>query len=199
MRNSEFAIRNRFRKPTAYSLRPAFTMIEVLIVVAIVALLVAVMVGVVDNIETQGKIALTENSLKILDAALKEFHDITGHYPVDNWGDRDTTTGCLIAGATDSGDAPESDEVLYLQLSILPQTREIISELPEQLLTQAHNGITVQLAHDLTEDTPYLRRIVDAWGNALIYDDHDDPDRFPEITSDGADPSTTEDNITNED
>ncbi|NIA06839.1 MAG: prepilin-type N-terminal cleavage/methylation domain-containing protein, partial [Actinobacteria bacterium] len=144
MRNSKCEIRN------ARS-RAAFTLVEVLIVVAILALLAAALVGVSSFITTQRNTALTKNCLDVLDAALAEFRDITGHYPVDDWGVRDTSPGCLIAGATlTSASAPRSSELLYLQLSLLPQTRDIIAKLPDQLLVQPIDTsdilITVELA-----------------------------------------------------
>ena len=185
--------------------RWGFTLVEVLIVVAILALLVAVLVGVASSISTQRDTALTKNCLDILDAALAEFREITGHYPVDDWTAAITDSTCLIDGATKTPgtDDPGPSEVLYLQLSILPQTREIIAKLPDQLLTKpldaSDNLITVQLAGQ-SGNTPYLRRVVDAWGTPLEYtrDSSDPDDVFPTIASAGADPGTTEDDITNE-
>ena len=216
MRNSKLKTRNYFLKPQASSvssafhlssspltphpsrLFTAFTMVEVLIVVAILALLVAVLLGVSNFINTQKNTALTENCLVILDAALGEFYAITGHYPVDDWGNIGDP-GSLIAGAN-SGGTPEPDELLYLQLSILPQTRDIIAKLPEKLLTAPHDGITVQLADQPGLNTPYLRRIVDAWGNPLDY--FVPASGFPVISSfgpDGLDDGGGNDDITNED
>jgi len=174
--------------PSAFRLPPfGFTMVEVLIVVAIMALLVSVLVGVAGRIDDQRNTTLTENCLDILDAALREFREITGHYPVDDWGDIDTTS--LIYNANAPGVPPESDELLYLQLSILPQTREIISKLPNQLITAPQSDATVQLLDNPTADTPYLQSIVDAWGNVLVYtrDSAHPNDVFPTITSDGPD------------
>lgn len=186
-----------------------FTLVEVLIVVAILAVLVAALVGASIAINTQRDTALTKNCLDVLDATLAEFRAITGKYPVDAWDDdggKMRAVGSLIDGATWGNVEPNSDELLYLQLSLLPQTREMISKLPVRLVVAAHNDAKVQLAHDLTEDTPYLQSIVDAWGNALSYDDYDDPDRFPLIRSDGPDgpnapagDGATDDDINNED
>ena len=187
MANSQFAIRNS-------KSHFAFTMVEVLIVVAILALLVVILLGVSGAITTRKKTALTENCLNVLDAALTEFRDITGKYPVDDWGD---IGGSLIAGATESDGPPEPNELLYLQLSILPQTRDIIAKLPNQLIVAPLSGATVTISGQVS---PYLRSVVDAWGNALEYDDYNDPDRFPEIRSSGSDGDLdTEDDITNED
>lgn len=198
-------MRKPLLQPLAYNPRPAFTLLEVLIVVAIVALLVAVMVTAWGPIDEQAKIALTKNCLDTLDAALRRFHDITGRYPVDTWADIDDP-GSLIAGASqiDGADEPSSSELLYLQLNVLPKTRDMIAGIDGQLLVQpldsGDNSITVELADQLGVLTPDLRRIVDAWGNVLIYDDHDDPDRFPLIYSCGPDTTFgTEDDITNED
>ena len=174
-----------------------FTLIEVLIVVGIIALLVAGVVGVSGYLQTQKYVVLTEQCVKILSTAVAEFYDVTGHYPVDNWGDRGDD-GSRIAGATASGGNPNSDELLYLQLSILPQTRGIISDLPEKLLAPPHNGITVQLAHDPGTDTPYLRAIVDPWGNPLDYSTSSGSAVIRSAGPDG-DLAATEDNISNED
>lgn len=172
--------------------RDGFTLVEVLIVVAILAVAAVALVGVSSYLQTQSSIALTEQCVELLSTAVAEFHDITGHYPIDEnaWDDRNDPAilpGCRLAGAEDTNGPANSDELLYLQLSLLPQTREIISKLPEKLIAAPLSEATVQLAHDPLADTPYLRSIVDAWGNALEYDDYNDPDRFPLIRSDGPD------------
>ncbi|MBA7553769.1 hypothetical protein ES705_46368 [subsurface metagenome] len=172
---------------------------------AILAVAAVALVGVSSYLQTQSSIALTEHCLELLSTAVAEFHDITGHYPIDDWTVRNNviiSPGCRIAGANNLGGTPSSEEMLYLQLSLLPQTREIISKLPERLLAAPHDGVTVRLAHDPLADTPYLRSIVDAWGNALEYDDYNDPDRFPLIRSDGPDKTNDNgggDDIDNED
>lgn len=191
--------------------RWGFTLVEVLIVVAILALLVAVLVGVASSISTQRDTALTKNCLDILDAALAEFREITGKYPVDDWKDDVVPgtmdpVGSLIDGAekdNPSDPDPNEDELLYLQLSILPQTRAIIAKLPSQLITAPISNATVKLAGQ-SENTPYLQSIVDAWGTPLNdgpgdpADDTTDPyDVFPRLWSSGpdGDSATTEDNI----
>ena len=192
MRNSKLKIRNSKStalQPTASSLQPAFTLVEVLIVVAILALVAAGLVGVSSYLQTQSKTVLTEKCVELLSTAVAEFYDITGHYPIDKWADIGAD-GSRIAGATESDGPPNSDELLYLQLNLLPQTREIISRLPEKLLAAPHDGITVQLAHDLSADTRYLRSIVDPWHTdndprPLNYQ-RNDPD-FPSIWSNGPD------------
>ena len=180
--------------------RDGFTLVEVLIVVAILAVVAVGLVGLSSYLQTQNDTVLTEKCVELLSTAVAEFHDITGHYPIDDWDVRNTSTGCRIAGAQLGGtDEPESDELLYLQLSLLPQTRAIIAKLPEKLLAAPLSGATVQLAHDPLADTPYLRSIVDAWGNALKYEEVSGG--FPIIRSYGPDgPSgSTEDDISNAD
>lgn len=193
----------RLRYHVAFPLaRRAFTMVELLIVVAILAILVAVLLGVSSYITTQNNTALTRNCMDILDAAIGEFHAITGRYPVDDWIDNGgymDAVGSLIDGAEAPGGPPGEDELLYLQLSLLPQTREIIAKLPEQLLAQS--SVTVEIGG---QPTPYLRSIVDAWGTPLN-DDPGDPDDdtsdpydvFPRLWSNGPDRTPrTEDDIT---
>ena len=174
--------------------RDAFTLVEVLIVVAIIGLMAAGLVVVSSYVQTQGRVALTDQSVKLLSTAVAQFHDITGHYPVDNWGSI-ASTGSRIAGASSPG-TPNPDELLYLQLSLLPQTRAIISKLPEELVRAPTT--TVQLAHDPSANTPYLQSIVDPWDNPL---DYDASGSYPVIQSAGPDGdlATTEDNISNED
>ncbi len=201
--HSQFATRNS-------QSRLGFTLTEVLIVVAIIALLAAGLVGVSNYVQTQGNVALTEQCVKLLSTAVAQFHDITGHYPIDNWTDSQDGAShsySRILNANRSG-TPNSDELLYLQLSLLPQTREIISKLPEKLL--AAPAGTVQLAGQ-SSPTPYLRSVVDPWHTdndprPLNYErDTTDPDGvFPRIWSNGPDgKSSTDaekaDDITNED
>ncbi len=214
MRNSKLKIRNS--KST--SLQPAFTLVEVLIVVAILTLVAAGLLGVSNYIHTQSNVTLTKHCLELLSKAVADFHDITGHYPIDAWPATDDWDaqdsgkyiylGCRIRYATENGGPPNSDELLYLQLSLLPQTRQIIAKLPEKLL--AAPGSAVQLAGQ-SSNTRYLRSIVDPWGNALnyalVYYDSDgippaeDPDvTFPDLSSNGPDGDPgTEDDISNKD
>ena len=166
----------------------AFTLTEILIVVAILALLVTMLVVGASFIQTRNKTILTKKSLDILSTAIAEFRDITGHFPIDKdeWVDRDDSDvlpGCRLAEATaDDEVALQGSELLYLQLSLLPQTREIIANLSDRLLATANT--TVQLASNPLSDTRYLRSIVDAWGNTINYDvEADDPD-VPDATDD---------------
>ena len=176
--------------------RNGFTIVEVLIVVAILALAAVALVGVGRYMQAKNDAILTEKCVELLSVAVAECYDLTGHYPVDDWPSRNDD-GSRIRNATSSG-TPAPDEVLYLQLSILPQTRKIISKLPGKLLAAPLSGATVQLAHDLSTDTPYLRSIVDPWGNVLVYQEV--AGGFPIIRSDGPDGNgNTVDDISNED
>ena len=210
MRYAKRQIRRCLLKPQASSPKPGFpdgfTIVELLIVVAILALAAVALVGVTIHIQTQGDVALTKQSVQLLSAAVAQFYDITGHYPVDDWTNRDDD-GSRIYGANSSG-TPKPDELLYLQLSLLPQTRKIIAKLPDQLLAKPHDDITVTLGG---QQTPYLRSIVDPWHTE---DDHRPlryirnvssvGEGFPTIRSDGPDGESTSaadklDDISNED
>ncbi len=161
-----------------------FTLVEVLVVVAIVALLVGVLVGVTGYIDSKKNAALTENCLTILKTAVTEYRDITGHYPIDHWDDQ-LDLGSRLAGAVlaDDNFEPKSDELLYLQLNLLPQTREIIAKLPGQLLAKPESSAVVLVAG---RESRYLRSILDGWENPISY--QLDPDTvFPDIWSDGPD------------
>ena len=139
---------------------------------------------------------------------MAEFYDITGHYPVDVWVDVDgdniidddpnpNIRRLIDRAELRSGSLVDaSDELLYLQLSLLPQTQGIIAKLPERLL--AAPGAAVRLAGQ-SSNTPYLRSIVDPWGNAL---DYDTSGSFPRIWSYGPDKTNNDgagDDISNED
>ncbi len=184
--------------------RDGFTLVEIMIVVAILAVVAVGLVGLNSHLETQNRIALTEHCLEILSKAVAEFHDITGHFPVDAWLDIDATpgiddeTGSRINGAVldDPSVVPEPNELLYLQLSLLPQTREIIANLPEKLLEEPLSGATVDLVGQ-SPNTPYLRSIVDPWHTdndpqPLNYqrDTTNPDDVFPSIWSSGTDGKT---------
>ena len=194
-----------------------FTLVEILVVVAILALLVAGLAGLTNYMGTRTKIVLTEHCIEILSTAVAEFYDITGHYPIDVWVDGpsagdiiEDSTGSLINGAewASGANPPDSDELLYLQLNLLPQTRAIIAKLPEALLALPTSDATVLLAGQ-SSPTRYLRSIVDAWDTdgdprPLNYQ-RNGPD-FPSIWSNGPDgesdpanPETQADDISNED
>ena len=66
----------------------------------------------------------------------------------------------------DGSAEPESDELLYLQLSLLPQTRDIIRKLPGQLVGEPRSGAVVLIGG---RESPYLQSIVDGWEEPLIY------------------------------
>ena len=169
--------------------RDGFTLVEVLLVIAILAMATVARVGVSNYLQTQSKIALTKQCVEILSTAVEEFYNITGHYPIDNWDDIDEV-GSRLAGAEPGGtDEPVPDEVLYLQLSILPQTRAIIAKLPGKLLAKPISEATVILPGQNSK-TPYLRSIVDAWHKTnaprpLTYQRNNSG--FPTIQSDGPD------------
>ena len=182
-------------KNTAYRRQDkGFTLVEVLVVVAIIALLIGVLVGVTGYLDTRKKTALAENTLVILRTAVAEYREETGHYPVDQWIDDDgdgqinSEVGSRLNGAVlaDVSFPPAPDEMLYLQLNLLPQTRELIAKLPGQLIERPRSGAGVIIAG---QESRYLQSIVDPWGNPLNYQrDQDNPDSVPpDISSDGPD------------
>ena len=217
MRYAKREMRKCLRKPQASGLKPGFlvgfTIVELLIVVAILAVAAVALVGVTTYIQTQGEVAMTEQAIQLLSTAVAQFYDYTGHYPIDNWADSQNPTThsySRILNATPSGPTPTSDELLYLQLSLLPQTREIIAKLPNQLLAAPAGTVTLD---GQSSATPYLRSIVDPWHTEddprpLYYkrDETNPDDVFPKIWSYGPDgksdsdnPKTEVDDITNAD
>ncbi len=147
----------------------AFTLTELLVVVAIVGLLIVGIAGIGNYVKTQAKIALTKQCIQLLATATAEFYDITGHYPVDSWNERDAI-GSRIEGAMVSGGAlPRSIDLLYLQLNLLSQTQQIVTKLPGNMVVlPPANSATVHLAGQL-DPANYLRPVEDPWGNLLGY------------------------------
>ena len=67
--------------------RPAFTLIEVLVVIAIIGVLAALTLGVLVPMKVKQQISVTQAELAQMQAAMERYKSTTGVYPPDNPGD----------------------------------------------------------------------------------------------------------------
>ncbi|MEJ2702959.1 MAG: type II secretion system protein [Sedimentisphaerales bacterium] len=125
------------------------SLVEMLIVVAIIAILVTMVVSVASRVDNQAKEKGTESIFTLLDSALQEYHEFTGHYPEQ----------AEVAPAK----AVDHIEYLYGELDSVPSAQKILRQL---------SGSTVQdkyraLGTDETTQTP--PEVYDPWGTPLDY------------------------------
>jgi len=144
------------------------TLIEMLIVVAIIALLTSILIAAAARIYNQSKEQLTKNTFALLDAALQEYYDFTGYFPIYQ----------------DAPSLVERSEFLYNELNRTPSSRKILEKISSSLI-ENNPG---------TADMP---EIYDPWGTVLDYI-YVAGDTFPKLTSAGPDRQFgTPDDITN--
>ena len=136
------------------------TLIEILVAIAIVAILSAGLYVVGGRVETQAKIKQTESTIKMLEAALEQYHDFYGKFP-DPAITSDYPTVCTL-----------SIEKLYYKLSTAPDAKKILNQINSSFIKDA--------------DKNGFPEVVDAWGTAFKYE-YTPGNNFPVITSAGPD------------
>ena len=133
---------------------------EMLIVVGIIAILVTMVISVASRIDTRLKEKGTENLLALLDSALQEYHEFTGHFPEQS--------------EINSANALIHSEFLYGELNSVPSAQTILEKLSD---SSAKNN------HGTAETTS---EIYDPWGTSLDYR-YIAGDNFPLLISAGPD------------
>ena len=154
--------------------KTGITLVEMLIVVAVIAMLAAMLVGVSTVIDTQSKERATEATFTLLEAALDEYKNLMGKFP--------------IQPEVDDTNAPAHSEYLYYKLNSIPASRNIMKKINDKLIQNKY-----QPAID-----PNLYEIYDLWGTVLDYM-YDEPNyTYPSLKSAGKDKTFgTPDDITN--
>ena len=147
------------------------SLIEMLIVVGIIAILATIVISVASRIDTRSKEKGTETLLTLLDSALQEYHEFTGHFPEQS--------------EINSANALIHSQFLYGELNSIPSAQAILGKLRNSLVK--NNYGTAETASE----------IYDPWGTTLDYR-YIAGDNFPLLISAGPDKTFgTADDINN--
>ena len=153
------------------------SLVEMLIVVAVIAILVTMVISVASRVDNQAKERGAESILTLLDSALQEYHEFTGHYPEQ--------------AEVDPTKAVEHIEYLYGELDSVPSAQKILRQL---------SGSNVQdkyRAEGTDETTQSPPEVYDPWGMPLDYR-YVAGENFPLLVSAGPDKTFgTPDDINN--
>ncbi len=183
----------------SYENKTGLTLVEMLIVVAIVVILTTMVIGLAGRINDQSNEQLTKNTIGIMTAALRQFHDYEYRYkapiytefdfPLDCTFFNDVDIGNTVAGALGATSAlvsggdlnPEfsAGEGLYFILSQVPECRKTLDRIDESLITNLGDVtnnqpriITITYQGGIMKEYPLLR-IIDPWGTTLRYKYYD--------------------------
>lgn len=154
------------------------SLVEMLIVVAVIALLAAMVIGLAGRIDDQSKERALASSFALLDGALEEYKEFTGHFPIE-------ATDPNISSAQDL--AAVRSESLYRDLYSIPDSRKILQKVSEKLIRNDFD----------TGIIPPIPEIYDPWDTPLDYR-YVDGNHFPLLVSAGPDKTFgNTDDITN--
>ncbi|MDO8304038.1 MAG: hypothetical protein Q7T18_12445 [Sedimentisphaerales bacterium] len=181
---------------TSNESRTGLTMVEILLAVAILALLAGGMFFVSGKVREQANIRLTESTLAVLDTALEQYYDYDKSYPPDvNYASagntRDIIAALGAAGAPAVSPAATgygmyndacSVEVAYYYLHRVPQSRAVLSKLPDTAVSAKAvklDGSDKPLPSRVFDPNVVITitgvgdvglfRVVDAWNMPLQY------------------------------
>ena len=183
----------------SYENKTGLSLVEMLIVVAIIVILTTMVIGLAGRVDNQSKEQLTRNTIAIITAALRQFHDYK--YPYNNlaYADFDFPLDCngfdvltlqlqttlenalglapgsvVIDPVTAHNDPSYSGgEVLYFFLSKVPECRKTLDKIDESLITNLgldKQPMTVTIGVRIEP----LLRVIDPWGTTLKYDYYDE-------------------------
>lgn len=141
------------------------SLIEILIVVAVIAILVTMVIGVASRVDNQTKEKGVESVFALLDSALQEYREFTGHFPDQP--------------EKNYANAAAHSELLYKELYSIPGTEKILEKIDGSLVKNQFSPAGVPLAQTGPE-------LYDPWGTALDYQ-YVAGDNFPRLTSAGPD------------
>ena len=152
---------------------PAFTLIELVVVISIILLLVGLTMSVGLAVRSQSETRQTENVLILLDQAVKQWQIAADRQL--SWGMNDTPVGAVYdVEGEDTGGSPIPADVQLIQLLERIRTnsaaRDILAQIDDDFLQQEEeNNVT-------------FLKLVDPWGNQirLIHPGRlPDPDNYP--------------------
>ena len=175
--------RPRVRRPRRI---PAFTLVELMVVIFIISILVALVIGVGKYVYDEAARRETESIQAIVMNAVETFHDIAGIYPpsgpfpgMEPPLDKGGIIGLIyqFKGGTVPGGVDSSND--KVRERIKEACGPIILELPPDVLRASDNNI------------------YDGFGNPMDYDDDGGLGGKPVLISPGADEdiNTEEDNL----
>jgi type II secretory pathway pseudopilin PulG len=149
------------------------TLVEILVVIAVIMILAGLVTGIAMSIDSYAKEKGVKATFSVLDAALQEYYDFTGGFPLADDPGRSASANC---------------EILYSALSSVPVSREVLEKISGKVIKNEFNPTAV----------PPIYEIYDPWGTVLNYR-YNSGDSFPVLTSAGPDRNwaTVADNITN--
>lgn len=146
------------------------TLVEILVVMAVIMILAGLTAGIGTTIDRYSKEKAVEATLSLLDAALEEYYDFKGGFPVAV--DANPHVNC---------------EIMYFALSSVPGSREVLDKISDKVKKNLFNPGVV----------PAVYEIYDPWGTVLNYR-YNSGDSFPRLTSAGPDKTfLSGDDITN--
>ncbi len=183
----------------SYENKTGLTLVEMLIVVAIIVILTTMVIGIAGRVDNQSKEQLTKNTIGIITAALRQFHDYEYRYRAPAYADFDfpldfiepavgpPPPNVLITTLTQEFGLAvliepvypaepinhkleyASSELLYFFLSRVPECRTTLDKIDESLITDKDDNGYRMRIRIGTEYYPLLR-IIDPWGTTLLYD-----------------------------
>ena len=144
------------------------TLVEILVVVAVIMILAGLVAGIATTIDSHSREKAVKATFSMLDAALQEYYDFAGGFP-------------LAANPNPN----VNSATLYAALTALPPCREILEKISEKVIKE-----------DPPDSGIY--RIYDPWGTVLNYTyTLGDSFPVLTSAGPDEDPNTTADNITN--
>jgi len=122
--------------------KPGTTLVEILTVVAVIMILAGLVVGIGASIDSHSKEKAVKATFSLLEAALEEYRDFTGSFPLA--ADPNPNVNC---------------ETLYAELNRIPGSREVLEKISEKVIKNGFNPTSV----------PPIYEIYDPWGTVLDY------------------------------
>lgn len=151
----------------ATSNRRGFTLIELLVVIGIIAILVGITFAVGRSVVGGSKKNATEDTMRVLDAALQAYIQARGENPpftveFTNTTNNQKNTLVAIDGTFNDGDYITNSVGVFVAIAQqVPEAKTILDKLgPKQL---------VQLDTDGAGPQPVLPTVLDAWGRPIRF------------------------------
>ena len=137
------------------------TLVEMLIVLAIITLLASLVIGMATHIDNQSRGRELEGTFAVLESALEEYREQTGHFPEQP--------------ERNFANAAAHCEILYDALNSIAGSRKILEKISGSLIANKFGDA----------DTP--PEIYDPWAGVLDYSYDPLVDTYPELISAGPD------------